>query len=297
MPVAVMDSAGLGLTVDLVTIGISIVAVFYWISLFTRMSISRREEEGWLWIFASVLLVLLLNMTVIVLVLLSGKFQLGGGRVFYFTESGLEFVTRFMRLTTALSLSVGTYQLYSTIRKKQGAKFAFTQLAQVAEEQATTGQKFKLATGKSYMIVEGAGEDGLGCLDLFEDLIKHGLMGLCITRKYPPNIRDDYKIEKTPIVWLSKEKGFSDVLHPADLTELSHMVKDFISKGVDCVVLLDGVEYIILHNSYDEVLRLIDGLKDVVAQNSCRFIISVDPATLTEQQYHLLKRELVEFKF
>jgi archaellum biogenesis ATPase FlaH len=79
------------------------------------------------------------------------------------------------------------------------------------------------------------------------------------------------------------------------MTELSHMVKHFITKGEDTAILVDGLEYLILHNSFEDVLRMIQGLDDVVVQNKARLIVSVDPSAINEQQFHLLKRELTEF--
>jgi hypothetical protein len=74
------------------------------------------------------------------------------------------------------------------------------------------------------------------------------------------------------------------------------MIKDFIGKGGDTVILLEGVEYLILHNGFEDVLKVIQSLDDVVVQNKSRLIVPIDPSTITEQQFHLLSRELTEFR-
>jgi archaellum biogenesis ATPase FlaH len=73
------------------------------------------------------------------------------------------------------------------------------------------------------------------------------------------------------------------------------MVKAFIQTSVDTVVLLDGIEYLIMQNSFEHALELIQGLNDVVVQSNSRLIITLDPLTISERQWHLLRTELMEF--
>ncbi len=286
-------AGGLWYYVDVLTVVVSVVAVIYWILLFRRMSITEGYEEGWLWIFGSVLLVLLLNLSTILMDYMSGVIELWGGWVFVFTDDARDFVLIFSRLMMAVSISIGTYRLHRYMKSSGIAKFALKPIEPISERESPGKSKYLIEAGESYLIVE----DGTNTpsLDIFVDLVTHGIMGLCITRRFPNKLREERDLHKTPIVWLTKEKTSGDSLHPADLTELSHMIKGYITKGGDTAVLLDGVEYLVLHNTFDEILKLLEGLADVAAQKKCRLIVGVDPKAITEQQFHLLKRNLKEF--
>jgi len=296
----------LELPVNALTIVASIAAVIYWIKLFKKISISGRQDEGWLWVFASVLMVLMLNVSTLLLIVGSGRVPLGMDTVFTVDVKTLEFVSTFSRAVMAVLLTVGSYMLYQSIKDVGEVKFVFTPIKPAAEVLSMAEAKYDLEPGKSYLVREGTPNDLKGYymhserrtitgIELFKDLVTHGKMGLCVTRKYPPKVREENMLMKTPMIWLTQDKGLPEGIHPSDLAELSHMMKDFIMKGGDTVVLLEGSEYLILHNSFPDILKTIQGLDDVVVQNRSRLIVTVDPSAITEQQYHLLSRELIEF--
>ena len=300
---------GLELAVNVATIFISLLAVVYWVKLFKRMHIAERKDEGWLWIFASVLMVLLLNLSTLALVVLSGRMPLPGDRVFIVEAPTFDFVSTFSRLVMALALSIGTYMLYQSMKEQGDVKFIFSPVNLEAETLSETDPKYLMKRGGSYLIREGSpsgtGRDyfmqkerwNVSGMELFIDQVTHGTVGLLLSRKFPPDVREEYGLIKTPMFWLTKEKDYKESIHPADLTEISHMIKSFIHKGGETVILVEGIEYLITHNSFEEILRLLEGLHDVVAKRNSVLVVTVDPATLSEQQYHLLARSLKEFKF
>ncbi|MBU0762069.1 MAG: DUF835 domain-containing protein [Candidatus Altiarchaeota archaeon] len=286
-------SSGLGDYLDMLTIVISIAAIVYWIKLFRRISISERHEEGWLWIFGSVLLVLLLNLSILLLTAISGKFTLGG-ETFIFTDESLYFVNTFSRLMMAVAISTGTYRLYHYIKTTGDYLFTLRPMTPTTETRSKAKAKYDIKEGESYILLED-GQNKVKALDLFSDLVTHGVAGLCITRSYPPKMREDHNLFKIPIIWLTKEKSYGDSLYPTDITGISHMVKDYVTNGGETAVLIDCIEYLIIHNSFEEVLKLVEGIVDVVAQHNSRLILGIDPQTLTEQQFHLLKRRFTEY--
>jgi hypothetical protein len=295
------------LPLNVVTILISLAAVVYWVKLFNHIKISGRQDEGWLWIFASVLMVLLLNVSTLLLVLTNGMIPFGAEKVVTVDVHTLDFITTVSRAIMAISMTVGAYMLYESVKAGGDVKFVFSPVQPQAEATSDSAPKYDIMPGISYLVKEGAPSGSMRDyyihsdrrtitgVELFKDLVTHGTLGFCATRRYPPKIREDFGLLKTPMVWLTQEKGFADAVHPGDLPELSHMIKDFISKGGDTVVLMEGIEYLVLHNSFEDVLRLIQGLDDVVVQHKSRLIVSLDPSAVTDQQYHLIARELTEF--
>jgi len=293
----------LQLPLNTVTLFISAVAVVFWVRVFGRMKLSERQDEGWLWVFSSVLMALLLNISALILSLGNGEIPVGFDSAILVNARTLELVTDLGRTIMAVSLAVGTFMLYKSMRQKGVVNFMFSPVKIAAEAPAETAAKYRLEPGSSYLVVEGQQRGVLRArapvqgVDLFADLVKHGIVGFCATRRYPPKLRDDYGLLKTPIVWLTQERGLPESIHPSDITELSHAVKEFIIKGGDTVILIEGVEYLIIHNGFDDVIRLLQGLKDVVAQHKSRLIVTIDPSTINQQQFHLLSRELSEFTY
>jgi hypothetical protein len=285
----------LELPLNALTILVSAVAVVYWVRLFRRISLSESRDEGWLWIFSAILMVLLLNISALLLTLNSGRVSFFGDYMIVVNSQTLDFMNTFSRGIMAFSMAVGTYLLYNSMRAGGNVKFEFKALDIKAEEDSLENAKFKLNPGRGYIVVEEGEEGKNGGMELFTDLVTHGVAGLCASRKYPPRVRADYGLHKTPIIWLSEDKDFKDRIHPSDLIELSHTIKDFIQKGQDTVVLVEGIEYLIMRNGFDDVLKLLQGLNDVVVKNSCRLIVALDPSTVSESQYHLLSREFERF--
>ncbi len=112
-----------------------------------------------------------------------------------------------------------------------------------------------------------------------------------MTRVYPQKIREKYGLaEDVPILWLSNV-GKEDSVRPKDLEKLSLALEQFITKE-NGIVLLDGIEYLITNNNFLTVLRLVQALRDQVAINRARMVISVNPATLDAHQLNLLEKEV-----
>jgi hypothetical protein len=292
---AISQSWTSNIWLDMITIAVSVFAVVYWIRLFRKIYIAGEGDEGWLWVFSSILLVLLLNLATLFLNLASGRFSISEDVLFVMSPDAASFVLTFSRMVMALSLSVGTYMLYDFMSRRGDVKFGFCPVTPAAEDMSQSKQRYQLATGTSYLIAGSAQHSSLRGVEVFTDLVTHGVMGFCATRDYPQRLRQKYGLMKTPMVWLTQEKAVEDGIHPADLAELSHMIKDFISRGGDTVVLLDGLEYLILHNSFEDILKVVQGLNDVVVQHESRLLVTVDPSALSEQQFHLLSRELTAF--
>jgi archaellum biogenesis ATPase FlaH len=58
------------------------------------------------------------------------------------------------------------------------------------------------------------------------------------------------------------------------------------------VILIDGVEFLIVNNDYEKVLRMIHHITEAVMENRSRLIVSVDPRTLETRELALLERNM-----
>lgn len=263
------------LAVNIMAVFISVLAMFYWTKLYRKLyKSSRRESQGWVWLSVAVLGILLFNISSIYVV-----FQ---------QSPAYELMNIIGRTIIAISMTVGAYLLYSPM--KEGVLYKFVPVTPVAEKEGEkTVLREVLKVGHSYLLQEDNSEKST---EVFVTLVTHGAQGLYVTRRYPKDVKDTYNLKVTPVIWLTHEKTEEGHINPTDIVELSHTIKEFIKKTADGVVLIDGLEYLITQNDYKDILKFIQSLCDSIAVSNSRLIIPIDPASLTEQQFHLLKRDM-----
>lgn len=124
---------------------------------------------------------------------------------------------------------------------------------------------------------------------------KQNGQGMIISRIYPERLLKKYSINDSTLLWLSYEKTDSSI-DPSSLDKLEYLVYDFVSVNKRSIVLLDGMEYLILQNTFEETLKFLQSLSDHIILNGAILIIPLDPASLDEKQLSLIERELETFQ-
>lgn len=142
--------------------------------------------------------------------------------------------------------------------------------------------------GIGYLLME---ENPTKSYTLFSDLIDHGYEGVCITRTFPGRVLTNYYFEGVSLLWLSRARDENSIL-PTNLGAVLRNVKDFMDQNENAVVLLDGLEYLIVHNDFQRVLKLVHGLNELAAINDAVLIMPLNPLTLDKDKVALLKRDL-----
>jgi hypothetical protein len=143
--------------------------------------------------------------------------------------------------------------------------------------------------GGACLLVEGKKSDA--AYDMFMNEIAAGSEGILVSRIHPDQLKERYGLVKTPIIWLASQPGPMRI-DPTSLSILQHTIVDFLQKGSNVVVLLDGLEYLISNNAVDKVLRLVYSLRDAVVISQSRLLIPLDPDILGERDRALFEREL-----
>jgi hypothetical protein len=126
--------------------------------------------------------------------------------------------------------------------------------------------------------------------EFFAETVLGGVEGLCITREYPPKIREKYGLKKTPIVWLSEEKVNGQIV-VYSLQELSVLIGSFLAKVDRSIVLLDGVEYLVTNHGYESFLRFLQVNRNRFESLGSVLIIPVTEGTISERELGLIERE------
>ena len=157
----------------------------------------------------------------------------------------------------------------------------------VAEKILETELKYWVDPAESYIILE---KEAGKSLEIFLDLVTHGVPGFVISRKHPEKFKRKHKLVKTPVLWLSRTER-ENTLNPDDLHKLNYIVSDFTRKSGESVILLDGLEYLITQLGFDTVLKCVQDLRDLIVVNNSRLIIPFHKETLSPREYSGLERE------
>ncbi len=142
--------------------------------------------------------------------------------------------------------------------------------------------------GIGYLIMEENPSKSYG---VFSDLIDEGYSGLCITRTFPGRVISNYSFEGVTILWLSRARDENSIL-PTNLSALLRSAQDFMEANKEVVILLDGLEYLMVHNDFQRVLKMVHGLNELTAINDARLIIPLNPVALDKEKLAILKRDL-----
>jgi hypothetical protein len=148
----------------------------------------------------------------------------------------------------------------------------------------------ELRRGLSYLF-EGPNSDQ--AYASFRSLMSSGVRGLCLTRHNPEFIKERYELF-CPVIWLARTERFSDRyqnVHPEHILKIHTIVNAFLRIDGDSAILLDGLEYLVTHNDFTSVLKLISLINERVAMANALLLIPVNPTALEPKELGILERE------
>jgi len=157
-----------------------------------------------------------------------------------------------------------------------------------AETPSQAGSRFDLEKGICYMVREN--KPSLS-FEVFADAVTHGAHGLCLTRMPPEKIRQQYGLQRTPIVWVGEQPLSQDIRSVDSADKIAYVCDKFLRESSDGIVIFDCLEYLIQTTDFRRVMRLLYRLKEMVTRNNARLIISVSPDSLQKQELSLLEKE------
>jgi hypothetical protein len=145
----------------------------------------------------------------------------------------------------------------------------------------TTDRTPVLDAGEAYIVAQGNAR----ALKVFDDELKKGYRGLCISRTHPRKLREGYELRNATLVWLTTDGG-GDALQG-----LSVKVSKFVYAKPKGIVLIDGLEYLIVQNDFPKVMKFLQNLKDMLQAKGAKMLLPLDLHALVENQRALLTRE------
>jgi len=170
---------------------------------------------------------------------------------------------------------VGNLKAFIDITKRKEAEEALRQKA----------LRYKIEDGGSYLVTEKVLDRGM---DVFKDLLQAGYKGMAISRTPQEEITGQVG-EEVDVIWLSEKKKGKGAM-PPQLNLLEKAIEDFISRK--SVVLLDRLDYLVVQNGFNEVLKFIQELTEMAYMAKAVLLVVIDPGTLAGQEFSLLDKEL-----
>jgi PAS domain S-box-containing protein len=164
-------------------------------------------------------------------------------------------------------------------------------ISPAVEKTSKSAMKYNLERGESYLIESRESSEAF---DIFKDAVTHGIQGFAICRTHPKKVRGKYELEKTAILWLSTiETG--DSVDPKDLAKINHLLNDFLKRAENSIVLLEGIEYLIIQNDFEKVIKALNSLNDYVTISGSLLLVPVSPKTMSEKELSILEKEFRVF--
>jgi uncharacterized protein DUF835 len=155
------------------------------------------------------------------------------------------------------------------------------------EEPLSLPRRFPLKSGRAYVVRERRPKIVFLALG---EAVRSGSPGLILTRRSPIEVREDYDLPSTPIVWLTSTLGQNHV-PPTDLEALERLVREFISGRPLGIVAIEGIEYLTTYNSPGRVVRTVHSLRDIATAGGGTLLLSTDLGTMDESVAQVLERE------
>ncbi|MGB3919899.1 sodium:solute symporter family transporter [Methanothrix sp.] len=163
-------------------------------------------------------------------------------------------------------------------------------LAEMMKSYGRSPYELSLIPGTTYIIEE---EKPKRSLEVFSELVAHGMEGLCLSRHNPETLYERYAIPPETVIWLTqKSEPEYRTVDPTNFPRLSSMLSDFLGRADYPVILLEGMGYLITQSNYETVLRFIQSQRDEIALKNAIMLVHIDPLSLDTKELHRLTSEM-----
>lgn len=144
----------------------------------------------------------------------------------------------------------------------------------------------ELSTGVVHIIKEPQADLSF---TLFENLTDEPIPRLVLTRQFPDNLRQRWPLRGARIYWLSRTRG-DHHLDPTDIPAIATILRTFLEEEGTKALLLDGFEYLVTANGFDQALRLLDFLQKNAHSSATVIIVSLSPRALHPEERSRIDR-------
>jgi hypothetical protein len=149
-------------------------------------------------------------------------------------------------------------------------------------------KKFKIERGFNYLIYE---ERARKIYEEVTRMLSEGVRVLCMTPTFPAKLKKEFDLAKADLVWIS-ESSEKEAVNPKRLEfEIARTLGNFIRGNVDPVIVIDGFEFLMMQNGYENVMKFIKKANDLASVNGATIVVSLNPSAMKKEDLPLLQKE------
>ncbi|MGD9963602.1 MAG: DUF835 domain-containing protein, partial [Thermoplasmata archaeon] len=151
----------------------------------------------------------------------------------------------------------------------------------------------EVKAGRNYLVVD---VDGKRAYNMLRSMGLSGRPALVLTSEFPGKVREEHGLgEDFEVKWLTEASGDIDSVDIKGLEgDAMETVSTFLMTTKRSGLLLDGIEFIISENSFDEALAFVKRVNDLAVVHGASVIMWFDSGRLPEGQAKSLSDEFDE---
>jgi len=126
----------------------------------------------------------------------------------------------------------------------------------------------------------------------FNSVVRKDVPGLCMSTTFPEKLRREYGLPEVELYWVSDTNPGPRTLDPKRLDfEIMRALSNFVKNNKGSALVLDGLEYLVVENSFDRVLKFIKKVNDLASVHDATMFVPVTPTGLGPEEMTLLRKE------
>ena len=147
----------------------------------------------------------------------------------------------------------------------------------------------KLLPGSSYYIPDNQQKPSL---TLLSSITRQGTPGLYITRSTPNVINTKLESIKNISTYILSQTQYKEYPTIKDLPQLIDIITQFCIKNTECIILIDGIHYLLIKFSFEQLIETLFQLNDYIGKEHGILLVRVDPSTLKQHEQAVIENEL-----
>jgi len=211
-------------------------------------------------------------------------------RINKYTEDTKTKLTEYIqheKMKDSLKIMPETRKPYKTTAEEGDYGMARDQYQDEFKDEPLPAGERAVEWGSNYLFYE---DDPENCFDLAAMLCRQGQNIMCITRQHPDKVKKSCEMEQAAVklFWLSTTA--CEFCLPPTLTRISHEISKYLKEKGRGVVMLDGLEFLVNHNDFLQVLKFLDSVKETIVVNRSILLLTLSPHAFSPKELSLIRK-------
>ncbi len=165
-------------------------------------------------------------------------------------------------------------------------KYNLFEIEAVTEAGAPTEARQRLDPGLNYLVEESGSRNAY---EIFRGMVT-STPGLCFSTFHPQKLRQDFKLERTPIIWLTETETTERKLSPTRLEfEILYTIESFIRENEATTILIDDIKYLGMTNDFQKTMDFIKSITDLASMNNSSILMPINRVLFKDVEFHQLE--------